>query len=173
MDPSTAGSAADILTTPYQRGRQLGRSHWHLGALFTWLARAEDTGGTFSLVDVQARPGSEPPPHTHSNEDEAAFVVSGDLTFRAGDEIMRATAGQFVYLPRGVQHQFTINSAEAHLLYLITPAGLETTFDEFSEPATELAPPEQAPGPPSPELIATIVDRFGAAGVRFAVPTDE
>lgn len=168
MSTPPAKEASEILTTPYQRGRALEGSRWYPGALFTWLARAEDTGGAHSLLDVQARPGSEPPPHTHTYEDEAALVIPGDITFRSGEQTMRATDGQFVYLPRGLQHQFTINSPEAHFVYLITPAGLETTFDEFSEPAATLTVPELPPGPPPEELMAAMLASFRAAGVVFA-----
>lgn len=166
-----ANETPAILTTPYQRGRAIGQSKWSMGALFTWLARAEDTGGTFSLLDVQARPGSEPPPHTHTYEDEAAFVVDGELTFRVGAQEMRVSAGDFVYLPRGVEHGFTITSSEAHFLYIITPAGLETTFDEFSEPAPTLTVPETPAGPPPADVLAAVLASFNAAGVRFAAPS--
>ncbi|CRK57133.1 Uncharacterized conserved protein, contains double-stranded beta-helix domain [Alloactinosynnema sp. L-07] len=160
--------ATAILTTPYQRGRALDQSRWYPGALFTWLARAEDTGGAYSLLDVRARPGSEPPPHTHTYEDEAALVITGDVTFHVGEQTMHATDGQFVYLPRGLQHHFTINSPKAHFVYLVTPAGLETTFDEFSEPAATLAVPDPPHGPPPEELMAAMLARFRAAGVTFA-----
>jgi quercetin dioxygenase-like cupin family protein len=83
-----------------------------MGALFTRLARTQDTGGLFSLVHVHAPAGTEPPPHTHSHEHEAVVVIDGDITYRAGTSIMRATRGQFVYPPRGFEHEFTLNSPE-------------------------------------------------------------
>jgi uncharacterized cupin superfamily protein len=51
-------------------------------------------------------------PHTHSHEHEAVVVIDGDITYRAGTSIMRATRGQFVYLPRGFEHEFTLNIPE-------------------------------------------------------------
>jgi quercetin dioxygenase-like cupin family protein len=160
----------DVLTQPYRRSRSLGASQWYSGALFTWFARAADTGGLFSLVDVQARAGSEPIPHTHTHEDEAVVVVDGDVTYRSGAETMRVTSGEFVYLPRGLEHGFAINSAEAHLLILITPAGLEATFDEFSEPAPALTLPPAPEGPPPQGFVEEMLGRFAAAGVRFPPP---
>ncbi|MGH3861651.1 cupin domain-containing protein [Actinokineospora sp.] len=168
---TTVNDSSDMLTNPYQRGPALGVSQWYLGALFTWLARAEDTGGAFALADVRARPGSEPPPHTHTHEDEAMLVISGEITFHAGEQAMPTSAGQIVYLPRGVEHGFTITSPEAHFLLIISPAGLETTFDELSEPALALTPPEIPAGPPPADLMATVLAAYTAAGVRFTTPT--
>jgi len=84
----TTPTRGDMVSPAYQRGRAVGQSRWYMGALFTWLARAEDTHGAFSLVDIQGRAGAEPPPHTHSREDEAAFVIEGEITFRVGEKIM-------------------------------------------------------------------------------------
>jgi hypothetical protein len=52
-----------------------------------------------------------------------------------------------VFLPRNVQHSFTIESEQARILILLTPAGLEGWFKELSAlapamtlpPATEVA----------------------------------
>jgi quercetin dioxygenase-like cupin family protein len=157
-----------VLTTPYQRGPAVGQSVWYSGALFTWLARAEDTGGAFALLDARTRKGMEPPPHTHTHEDEAVVVVDGDVTYRAGQKIMHVVAGQLVYLPRGFEHSFTVNSPDAHLLILMTPGGLETTFDEFSEPAPALTLPPAPAGPPPFADAQEMFARFTAAGVHIA-----
>lgn len=161
-------AVAAVLTMPYQRGPAVGQSVWYPGALFTWLARAEDTGGAFALLDAHTRKGTEPPPHTHTHEDEAVVVVDGDVTYRAGQKVMHVAAGQFVYLPRGFEHSFTVNSPDAHLLILMTPGGLETTFDEFSKPAPALTLPPAPAGPPPATDVQEMFSRFTAAGVHIA-----
>jgi hypothetical protein len=90
-----------------------------------------------------------------------------DVTYRAGEKAMRVTSGQYVYLPRGIEHGFTLNSPEAHLLVLISPAGLETTFDQLSRPAPALTLPPPPLGPPAAVALEEIEARFSAAGVRF------
>jgi hypothetical protein len=97
-------------------------------------------------------------------------VLDGDVTYRVDEKIMHVTSGQFVYLPRGFQHAFTLNSPEAHLLFLMTPDGLEITFDEFSEPAPALTLPPTLAGPPTAEYMHEMFARFTAAGVRIATP---
>lgn len=98
------------------------------------------------------------------------MVVDGDVTYRSGDKIMRLTAGQFAYLPRGFEHGFALNGPEAHLLILITPGGLETTFDEFSEPAPALTLPPPPSAAPPPAYLQEMLARFSAAGVLFGSP---
>ncbi len=166
----STGDGGDILTLPYQRGRPIGHSQWYMGALFTWLARAADTGGAFALADVQARQGTEPPAHTHTHEDEAFVVLDGDVTWHVGGSGLHVTPGQFVYLPRGLEHGFRLDSPEAHLLIIVSPAGLEPTFDQFSQPAPVLAPPPPPSEPPPADFLERMFGAFSAAGVRFALP---
>ncbi len=70
--------------TPYSRRLGGEASYWTMGYLMTWLAEGKDTGGCFSLVDVVVPKGTEPPPHTHSREDEAYYILEGEITFQVG-----------------------------------------------------------------------------------------
>ncbi|MFP5371762.1 MAG: cupin domain-containing protein [Actinomycetes bacterium] len=57
-------------------------AYWSLGELLTIVATAEQTGGAFSLMEERLPRGAEPPPHVHSREDEAFFLLEGALTVR-------------------------------------------------------------------------------------------
>jgi quercetin dioxygenase-like cupin family protein len=79
----------------------------HLPVLdITGKVTAESFGGAFTIIKVGLPPGEMIPPHTHSLEDECAFVLEGALTFDVGGEIVLAPAGSFVIKPRGVYHAF-------------------------------------------------------------------
>ena len=52
---------------------------------------AESFGGAFTIIEVGLPPGEMIPPHTHTREDECAFVLEGELTFDVGGEIGRAS----------------------------------------------------------------------------------
>jgi|GEM_PF-3686417 len=52
--------------TPYQAAKGPSRSRHYLGGLWTFLATGEETGGKFSLIEVMARKGLEPPRHMHT-----------------------------------------------------------------------------------------------------------
>jgi quercetin dioxygenase-like cupin family protein len=107
---------------------------WYRGDLFTFLAEGQDTGGRFTLIEFAPKRGLEPPPHTHTHEDEAYYVLDGELTFTVGDQELRATAGSFVFLPRGVQHAWRIHNEEARLLMMFAPSGLENFFKALADP---------------------------------------
>ncbi len=53
-------------------------------------------------------PGGSAKPHYHENHETAIFVLEGEAEMRHGPdltEVMRARAGDFVYIPAGVPHQ--------------------------------------------------------------------
>lgn len=152
---------------PYSRRCGGAESYWAMGYLMTWLAEGKDTGGQFALVEVVARKGTEPPPHTHANEDEAYYLLEGEMTFRVGEQTIEAGPGDYVWLPRGVQHAPMVATPEIRTLIVITPAGLEEAFKRLSEPAGSATLP---PPPEEPPDIEQIVALFNAYGVEFAPP---
>jgi quercetin dioxygenase-like cupin family protein len=105
----------------------------HLSFLgITHKITAESFGGTFTIIEVGLPPGEMIPPHTHSREDECAFVLEGELTFDVGGEIVLASAGSFVIKPRGVYHAFC-NTGTVHNRHLEihTPGEFEGYYDEY------------------------------------------
>jgi hypothetical protein len=76
-----------------------------------------------------------------------------------------------VFLPRGIQHSFSIDAGGARALMLLTPAGLEDAFRAMSEPAGQTAglPPAPAGPPPIPRMLEV----FGAHGITFAPPSSD
>ena len=46
------------------------------------------------------------PLHLHRNDDEAWYVLEGTLCVRVGKEIVEATAGSAVFVPRGTPHTY-------------------------------------------------------------------
>ena len=58
-------------------------------------------GGTLALTDERGRRGDMPPLHVHHRDDEAFYVLEGELSlFVAGEQFVLA-AGQAVLAPRG------------------------------------------------------------------------
>ena len=123
------------------------------GGYFKTLISPEQTDGTMALVDMTLPKGVEPPPHTHTSEDESFYLLQGSITFHIGDEVIEAKQGEAVFAPRKVPHYFIINSASARFLTVITPGKFLEYFMEFSFPAVEelcLVPPQ---GPPPETAI--------------------
>ena len=124
-----------------------GRATWFLSNRMTMKATADMTGGAFGLVESLIAPGFSPPLHVHQREDESFYVLEGELTMRCGDRVFEATAGAFVFLPRGVPHTFVVEGGKpARMLTLMTPGGGEAFFWAAGRPAErEGLPPAAAP----------------------------
>ena len=74
------------------------------GSLMTFKARADDTGGAFSLMEREMPAGGRmPPPHRHAGP-ESFYVLDGALEFLIDDELAQARPGWFVLVPEGVAH---------------------------------------------------------------------
>ncbi len=113
-----------------------GRSVWVAGDLYTIKASGADTGGAFALIEAMVPPGGGPPPHIHHREDEAFYVLEGDLQFHADGRSFAAGAGSWVTLARGSLHHFkNVGSAPARMLIVVTPSGLEQFFLEVGKEA--------------------------------------
>jgi mannose-6-phosphate isomerase-like protein (cupin superfamily) len=63
--------------------------------------------------------------HHHQNEDELFLVIRGRLLIRLRDQDLWLEQGEFVIIPRGVEHQ-PVAPEEAHLLLLEPKTTLNT-----------------------------------------------
>jgi quercetin dioxygenase-like cupin family protein len=147
----------------FSRGRQsLDHSVWYNGWLITFLATGEDTHGQFALFEAAARRGNVPPPHIHRREDETIYVLEGKIVVSVGDRTIKGTPGTMVFLPRDVRHSFTIESEQSRMLFLLTPAGLEGWFKEFSVPAPAMTlPPADEPAYQEVQRMLEAAPRYG------------
>ena len=105
----------------------------HLPVLgITRKVTAAHFGGALTSIEGRIPPGDMIPPHTHTREDECAFVTKGELTFDVGGQIAVAPAGSFVLKPRGIYHAFCNTGTEvAHVLEFHTPGKFENYYDEY------------------------------------------
>ena len=88
-----------------------GKKLWVADELMAFKASGKDTGGAYALTDSVVPPGGGPPPHLHHREDEAFWVLEGELEVTVGETTFRAGAGSFVHLPR-TSHTPTRTSAQ-------------------------------------------------------------
>lgn len=150
---------------PYMVDRGDGSPSWMLNALLATKARGTDTGGGFSLFEFYADHNGEPPPHIHRNEDEAWYVLEGEVVFNVGDDTFSAGTGAFVFGPRDVVHSLHIVSPVARILTIMSPAGFEDFFDGLSVPAVGGGLPR--PTSPDMELLLRLAE---AHGCEFVPP---
>ena len=110
-------------------------------------ATGETTNGAFGLVENwMIPPGFASPYHTHHNEDEAFYVLEGEVAFVCGGKWLSAGPGTYVYGPREIPHGFkVVGSTPAGMLLLCAPAGFERFVRELSAPMDAVpAPPDMA-----------------------------
>jgi hypothetical protein len=69
-----------------------GHTIWFLSNRMTIKATAESTGGAYGLVESLVAPVFSPPLHVHHREDEAFWVLDGELPGLAIDLDYLATA---------------------------------------------------------------------------------
>src|SRR4051812_15741685 len=81
-----------------------GTSWWVVGDTYTFKAVSEDTNGRFTLFEASIPPQAGPPPHVHKVEDEAFYILEGELEILNHDRWIRVQAGDFVHIPPGTRH---------------------------------------------------------------------
>jgi quercetin dioxygenase-like cupin family protein len=139
--------------------RQHEDAFWWQGGLYRMKARAADTGGALGLVEASLYRGFGPPLHVHRREDEAFYVIDGEIRFRQDQEEFVAGAGSWVWGPRDVPHTFKVESEGARALILVTPGGFERMFEVGGVPLAD------APKPPvqeyDPDETVAISEQFG------------
>jgi mannose-6-phosphate isomerase-like protein (cupin superfamily) len=141
-----------------------GEARWWFGALAEIKATAADTGGQMTIVEVTEHPGAEAPLHVHHRDDEGFWILEGDLTFEVGDEIIKASAGDYVFGPRDIPHRFTVGDKGCRMLFIMVPGGMEGVIRATSEPApTRTLPPlsEEEPSAEEIEGLKAIVREHG------------
>jgi len=155
----------------FKRAPLLGLSQWENGNLTTNLAEKKDTNGAFLLVEAMLAPGTEPPPHVHTREDELFYVLEGEFDVYIGKEAFKVEKGECVFLPRLKPHAFVIRSPRLRVLALFTPAGLEEVFRGMSTPAQRLELPTGAVTYATGDLKQT-AQRLSEYGARFLTPDE-
>jgi quercetin dioxygenase-like cupin family protein len=139
-----------------------GEARWWFGGLAVIKATAADTGGQMTIVEMTEPPGTEAPLHVHHREDEAFWVLEGDVTFEVGDATIEAHAGDYAFGPRDIPHRYTVGGAGCRMLFICTPGGFEDLVIAMSEPARTRTLPPPSDEEPDMEQIAAIAEAHGA-----------
>lgn len=102
------------------------------------VTRGAQTGGAFALLEQTVPPGHGPRRHVHRREEESFYILEGEFGFEVGDESFVAGPGTFVLGPRDIPHRFwNAGATDGRFLLIISPAGLEPFFEEFSRVMAE------------------------------------
>jgi mannose-6-phosphate isomerase-like protein (cupin superfamily) len=108
--------AAPVVVAPGQ-GHRVGNVEF--------LARTVDTPRfTFGIIEIAS--GRELEAHGHRDEDDAFYILEGEMTFVFGERRVSASPGTFVLVPPGVEHGFRNDGAgPVRMLNIHAPAGFD------------------------------------------------
>ena len=145
-----------------------GEARWWGAGLAVIKASAADTGGQMTIVEVTEPPGTEAPLHVHHNEDEAFWVLDGDVRLEIGGTTIEAHAGDYAFGPRDIPHRYTVGDAGCRMLFILTPGGFEELLRAVSRPAeSHMLPPAGADTPPSEEEMQRMQAAIQAHGCEL------
>lgn len=141
---------------------------WWQGGLYRIKARAETTGGALGLVEASLPRGFGPPLHIHRREDEAFYVIEGEIRFRQGQEEFVGGPGSWVWGPRDVPHTFKVESESARALIMATPGGFERMFEVGGVPVSESPQPPVQEYDPDAAVAMSHQFEFEVVGPQLA-----
>ena len=144
-----------------------GKALWGPGDMYTYLVSGEQAGGALFAMEGLVPPGGGPPPHIHENEDETLYILEGKCSVQIGDQLLVASQGDSIFLPRGTVHAFKNDGTETlRLILTFVPAGIEKFFEEVLEPVDDRT---AAPPPPTKELIERLLTTGPKYGIKFVL----
>jgi len=142
---------------PFVREPGAGSTLNVLGVTHIYKATGIETAGSFSLWEDVVPPGAGAPPHTHEREDEAFYVLSGEIMmeFEGESAPHRVGPGGFFFGPRHRRHAYrNVSDQPARVLVLCTPScGLDQMFAELDAAS--------AKGMPELGKLAAITAKYG------------
>jgi mannose-6-phosphate isomerase-like protein (cupin superfamily) len=95
---------------------------------------AAATGGAFSAIVVDLKPGEGPPPHLHRDREEYFYVLDGTFRMSVNGKESTIGPGTLVFTPRGTVHSFSnIGTSSGRLLEWTIPGSNEPYFRAVHE----------------------------------------
>jgi quercetin dioxygenase-like cupin family protein len=146
---------------PVSVANEEGEALWWFGALAVIKATADDTGGQMTIVEVTEPPGAEGPLHVHHREDEAFWVLEGEVTLQIGERLIEARAGDYAFGPRNIPHRYTVGASGCRMLFICTPGGFEGLVRGMSQPAAARTLPPPMEQEPDWERVMAVAEEYG------------
>jgi quercetin dioxygenase-like cupin family protein len=127
------------------------------GTKITVKVSKEDSEGKYTMLEMVHQPNLGPALHIHPEAPEAYYILEGEYQIRCGKEVYHAQRGDFVFIPKGIEHKYQSGSSGGKVL-VISPAGLEKYFKEVADILNI--------GPSTWELEQEIARRYGQEFLR-------
>jgi len=104
------------------------------GRFFALKLLGSETGESIMMFEETLPAGTASLHHLHRDSDEVAWVISGEFTFKIGDEVTIGGPGTCAFMPRDVPHAWKNTGKETgRVLFLYTPAAAGGLIEALSE----------------------------------------
>lgn len=114
---------------------------WNVGTYWRLLSTAATTSGRSTTFEELCPPGVVAPPHVHDNEEEAFYVLEGDLVFLLDDQEIDAPPGTYIHVAPGTRHGFRCNSEVGRVFNTLVPGGFDHGISEHGIAAPQVIMP--------------------------------
>ncbi len=112
--------------------------------------------GSIGMFELTVPPGSNvPPPHSHSNNEECVYVLTGTLRYTVGAETRDLTSGQSMSTPKGVVHGFSNPFTEAARALIVMSPDIGAQY--FKDVAAVVG----AGGAPDKTALLSVMSKYG------------
>ena len=136
----------EVLDNPHKTVLETGQgqSFWLMGDFYAIKTTSDQTGGAYSITEIESFPGNGPPPHIHHKEDECFYIVEGAFTVILGDRVFDVADGDFVRIPKGTPHTYkNVGAVPGKMLVILSPGGFERMWAELGQPGSLNQQPRQ------------------------------
>ena len=101
-----------------------------VGDEYYFFATGQETDGQYFLTEALVTPGGGPATHIQNREEEAFYILEGEVAFYSEGKRIDAVAGTYLNIPKGVPHRFKNKTdVSARMLIFFAPAGIEGLFE--------------------------------------------
>lgn len=143
------GGTVNNAAGPFKRAANLETSNFYMGSIMSFLVNGSDSDGRVAVMEYQAKPGNEPPPHIHEWEHEIYYIIEGTLEAYCDGKVIVGRPGDTMFMPAGKAHAWYIRSQNFRMLISVistraTSVGLDSYFMEMSAPAESMSLPKEA-----------------------------
>jgi quercetin dioxygenase-like cupin family protein len=92
-----------------------------------------ETGENVMMFEEATPAGTVTPYHLHHDSDEITYVLSGEMTFKIGDEVTVGGPGTSAFMPRGIAHAWKNTGLEiGRALFVFTPGAAGKIFEDLN-----------------------------------------
>jgi len=132
----------------------------------TFLETSEETGGEYTLIEVEVAPGGGNAPHYHKTYDEHFEVLEGELEVLVGEETRTLLPGEKAVAKKNTLHRFR-NTTEEPARYLVKLRPGHSGFEKAIKVAYGLASDGRVRADGTPRNLYHLAVLLERSDIRF------